>query len=443
MNPVPRIVIAGTHSGCGKTTIASGIMSALTHRGLKVQPFKVGPDFIDPSHHTRICGRISRNLDPFMMGDKGCIDTFIRATDGADIAVIEGVMGMYDGVDGSDIASTAHVARILKAPVVLVVDAKGMSRSVHALIDGYRRYDPTLLFCGVILNRIGSPRHRSMIDPSLTIPSFGYIPRKDELAVESRHLGLKMAHESASMGEFGKIIEDNCNLEALLEAAHNAPTLTNTINTMECKQKAYTRIGVAFDEAFCFYYQDNLDCLKRSGAELVFFSPLSGSLPDVDAVYLGGGYPELHLAALESSRCRQELKHAADSGMPVYAECGGLMYLTESITSDKTYRMCGILPASAEMTNRIQALGYVKGETVATHSFLSSGQTITGHEFHYSQLHPSSDARYALRLSRGKGIDGKKDGLISQNVLGCYTHTYFTPAFAHAMIEGAVQFSRQ
>ncbi len=443
MNPVPRIVIAGTHSGCGKTTIASGIMSALTQRGVKVQPFKVGPDFIDPSHHTRICGRFSRNLDPFMMGDEGCIDTFIRATDGADIAVIEGVMGIFDGLDGSDIASTAHVARIIKAPVVLVVDAKGMSRSVHALIDGYRRYDPTLRFSGVILNRIGSPRHRLMIEPSLSLPSFGYIPRKEELAVESRHLGLKMAHESVSMGEFGKIIEENCNLDALLAAAHNAPPLINAINTMECESMIHSRIGVAFDEAFCFYYQDNLDLLKRSGAELVFFSPLSGSLPDVDAVYLGGGYPELHLAALESSRCREELKKAADSGMPVYAECGGLMYLTESITSDKTYRMCGILPASAEMTGRIQALGYVKGETVASHSFLASGQTITGHEFHYSQLHLSCDARYALRLSRGKGIDGGKDGLLSQNVIGCYTHAYFTPAFTHAMIECAVKFSRQ
>ncbi len=443
MNTVPRIVIAGTHSGCGKTTIASGIMAALTKRGLKVQPFKVGPDFIDPSHHTRICGRISRNLDPFMMGEEGCIDTFIRATEGADIAVVEGVMGMYDGVDGSDMASTAHIARILKAPVILVIDAKGMSRSVHALIDGYRRYDPTLLFSGVILNRIGSPRHRSMIEPSLTIPSFGYIPRKEELAVESRHLGLKMAHESASMGEFGKIIEENCNLDAILDAAHQALPLKDPVNPIDNKKQAHTKIGVAHDEAFCFYYQDNLDNLKKAGAEIVFFSPLSDPLPDVDAVYLGGGYPELHLPALESSRCRQELKTATDSGMPVYGECGGLMYLTEEIRSDKTYRMCGILPACAEMTRRIQALGYVKGETIASHSFLAPGQTIFGHEFHYSQVHPSSDARYAFRLSRGKGIDSGKDGLISQNVLGCYTHAYFSPLFARALIDSALQFSRQ
>ena len=443
MNPVPRIVIAGTHSGCGKTTIASGIMAALTNRGLKVQPFKVGPDFIDPSHHTRICGRISRNLDPFMMGEEGCIDTFIRATEGADIAVVEGVMGMYDGVDGSDMASTAHVARILKAPVILVVDAKGMSRSVHALIDGYRRFDPTLLFSGVILNRIGSPRHRSMIEPSLTIPSFGYIPRKEDLAVESRHLGLKMAHESANMGEFGKIIEENCNIDAILGASHKAPLLKDSTNPIDNKKPAHTKIGVALDEAFCFYYQDNLDNLMKAGAELVFFSPLSGSLPEVDAVYLGGGYPELHLSALETSRCRQDLKKAVDSGMPVYGECGGLMYLTEEIGSDKTYRMCNILPACAEMTSRIQALGYVKGETLTSHSFVPSGQTITGHEFHYSQLYPSCDARYALRLSRGKGIDSGKDGLISGNALGCYTHTYFTPSFAQSLIQSAFQFSQQ
>ncbi|MFA6226745.1 MAG: cobyrinate a,c-diamide synthase [Methanoregula sp.] len=443
MNPVPRIVIAGTHSGCGKTTIASGIMAALTRRGLKVQPFKVGPDFIDPSHHTRICGRISRNLDPFMMGEQGCIDTFVRATKGADIAVIEGVMGIYDGVDGSDMSSTAHVARILKAPIILVVDAKGMSRSVHALIDGYRRYDPTLALCGVIFNRMGSPRHRSMIESSLAIPSFGYIPRKDELAVESRHLGLRMAHESGNMGEFGEIIEENGDLDALLRAAHQAPPITTTIDAGECELPVNATIGVAFDEAFCFYYQDNLDCLKRAGAELVYFSPLSGSLPDVDAVYLGGGYPELHLAALESSRCRQDLKHAADAGMPVYVECGGLMYLTGEIQSDTTYRMCGILPACAEMTKRIQALGYVKAESIGEHSFLPSGQTVTGHEFHYSRLEPACDARYALRLSRGKGINDGKDGLISGNVLGCYTHAYFTPSFAEALVDSASRFSQR
>jgi cobyrinic acid a,c-diamide synthase len=442
MTSIPRIVIAGTHSGCGKTTVASGIMAALTARGLKVQPFKVGPDFIDPSHHTRICGRISRNLDPFMMGEEGCTDTFLRTTVGADIAVIEGVMGIYDGVDGSDLASTAHIARILQAPVVLVIDAKGMSRSVHALIDGYRRYDPTLVFSGVIFNRMGSPRHRSMIEPSLAVPAFGYIPRKDDLIVESRHLGLKMAHEEGNMGKFGKVIEESCDLDALVVAANQAPPMKKTIPAGKHSQLAGGTIGVALDEAFCFYYQDNFDLLSRSGAKLVFFSPLHDRLPDVDAVYLGGGYPELHLSGLESSLCTRDLHHAAEQGMPVYAECGGLMYLTKEIHADKTYRMCGILPSTAEMTPRIQALGYVKGTGTGEVSYVSPSLGISGHEFHYSRLDPDNDVRYAISLSRGKGIIAGKDGLVSQNALGCYTHVYFTPAFTKRFAEAAIMFAK-
>lgn len=440
---IPRIVIAGTHSGCGKTTVASGIMAALAARGLKVQPFKVGPDFIDPSHHTRICGRISRNLDPFMMGEEGCTDTFIRASEGADIAVIEGVMGLYDGVDGSDLASTAHVARILQSPIALVADVKGMSRSVHALIDGYRRYDPDLIFSGVIFNRIGSSRHRSMIESALDVPAFGYIPRKEELALESRHLGLKMAYESGGMMEFGRIIEESCDIDTIVAAACMAPPLEKTVRKGKRNQRTNCTIGIALDEAFCFYYQDNLDRLISTGAKLVFFSPLRDRLPDIDAVYIGGGYPELHLSRLESSPCTQDLNHAAKLGMPLYAECGGLMYLTKQIQDDKTYRMCGILPATAEMTRRVQALGYVKGSCNGEISYMPSSQGFTGHEFHYSRLDPEPDARYAISLSRGKGILAGKDGLLSQNALGCYTHAYFTPAFAVKFAEAATVFSKR
>jgi cobyrinic acid a,c-diamide synthase len=442
MISLPRIVIAGTHSGCGKTTIASGVMAALAARGLKVQPFKVGPDFIDPSHHTNICGRISRNLDPFMMRKEGCIDTFLRATVGADIAVIEGVMGMYDGMDGTDEASTAHVARILDAPVILVVDAKGMSRSVHALIDGYRRYDPSLVFSGVIFNRTGSPRHRTMIESSLTIPAFGYVPRKETMAVESRHLGLKMAHESGNMGEFGTIIEESCDLDALLAAADKAPPMQKRIPDKVHDKKTRCKIGIAHDDAFCFYYQDNLDLLSRTGADLVFFSPLHDRLPEVDAVYLGGGYPELHLTALESAYCTRDLRYAAEQGMPLYAECGGLMYLTKEVQNEKTYRMCAILPSTAEMTCGVQALGYVKGTGTGEISFIPSSQAVTGHEFHYSRMDPDRDARYAINLSRGKGIIAGKDGLFSMNALGCYTHAYFSPAFVERFFEAATLFSK-
>ena len=443
MLTIPRIVIAGTHSGCGKTTIASGIMTALTARGLKVQPFKVGPDFIDPSHHTRICGRISRNLDPFMMGEDGCLDSFIRATEGADIAVIEGVMGMYDGVDGSDLASTAHVARILRTPIVLVVDAKGMSRSVHAVVGGYRQFDPSLTFSGIIFNRIGSTRHRSMIESSGTFPAFGFVPRQDDLAVESRHLGLKMAHETGSMSDFGKIIEESCDLSALLAAAHQAPTLRETSNAAEPTKKPGCTIGIALDEAFCFYYRDNLDLLSRTGANLVFFSTLHDTLPAVDAVYLGGGYPELHLAELETSPCTRDLNRAAGQGMPVYAECGGLMYLTKEIHTEKTYRMCNIFTSDTEMTRKIQALGYVKGTGTGEIAFIPSSMGITGHEFHYSRLDPERDARYAITLSRGKGIIAGKDGMVSHNALGCYTHAFFTPEFGMNFVKAAELFSKR
>jgi cobyrinic acid a,c-diamide synthase len=439
---IPRIVIAGTHSGCGKTTVASGIMAALTARGLKVQPFKVGPDFIDPSHHTRICGRPSRNLDPYMMGQDGCLETFHKATTGADIAVIEGVMGIFDGFEGTDLASTAHVARILASPILLVVDTKGMSRSVHALINGYTQFDPTLSFSGVIFNRIGSKRHRDMIEHTLTVPSFGWIPRREDLVVASRHLGLAMAHESDTFAGSGKIIEESCDIDAIISTARLAKPLPD-ITCVQEPERARVTIGVAFDEAFCFYYQDNFEQLSHAGASLVFFSPLHDPLPEVDAVYIGGGYPELSLPVLESAVCKQDLKQAADNGMPLYAECGGLMFLTQEISLDKTYRMCNILPATTHMTARIQALGYVKGVSIGGVPFLPPSLEITGHEFHYSYLDPERDVRFAIELSRGKGIQSGKDGMVVHNTLGCYTHAYFTSAFARQFVCAATDFSRR
>jgi cobyrinic acid a,c-diamide synthase len=438
-------MIAGTHSGCGKTTIASGIMAALTARGKKVQPFKVGPDFIDPSHHTRICRRPSRNLDPFMMGEEGCIDTFTRATDGADIAVIEGVMGMYDGIDGTDFSSTAHVARLLNIPVILVVDVKGMSRSVLALINGYTDFDTTISFAGVILNRVGSQRHRRMIESSLSVPALGWIPKREDIAIDSRHLGLKMAYETESMEKTGRVIEEFCDLDAIIASSDNCPVVTPHQKVMQTGKRKQIRatIGVALDDAFCFYYQDNLDRLRASGAEIVFFSPLVDQLPDVDALYFGGGYPELHLPALEASPCTSDLRPAVDAGMPVYGECGGLLYLTREIRSDRTYRLCGVLPADSEMTSQVQALGYVKGQSIGDRSFFPPLQSISGHEFHYSRVLPDHDATFAFRLTRGKGIDSGKDGLASVNALGMYTHAYFSDAVAEQFIDAAYRFSKK
>src|SRR5208337_4110537 len=344
---IPRVVIAGTHSGCGKTTIASGLMAALVDRGLTVQPFKTGPDFIDPSHHTLICGRPSRNLDVCMMGEAGIRRTFAAASSGADIAVIEGAMGLFDGREGSDTASAAHVARILKAPVILVVDVHAVSRSIHAVVKGFRDFDPRVKIAGIIYNKIGSDRHRAMIAQEEFVPALGWVPRQPDSEVKSRHLGLVMAHESPAMKTYGRVIAESCDLELILDVAKAAPPLGVPAPAAQKIPVARHRpvIGVARDDAFCFYYQDNLDRLARAGAKLRPFSPIADTAPEVDAVYIGGGYPELHAEALERSRCRQFIREQAAAGMPIYGECGGLMYLCGSLEADRRYTMAGVLPA--------------------------------------------------------------------------------------------------
>jgi cobyrinic acid a,c-diamide synthase len=439
---IPRIVIAGSHSGCGKTTISRGIMQALKDRGLLIQPFKVGPDFIDPTHHTVICARPSRNLDPFMMGEDGVRQTFASACRGADIAVIEGVMGLFDGLDGTPEASTAHVAGLLSSPVLLVVDVKGMSASANALIRGYSGFDPSLTVSGVIFNRIGSERHRQLIERTREIPAMGWVKRRAALTVESRHLGLHMAEEVPLDNAAGDAISSDCDIEAILETARSAPALLveEEIHPVPGNRP---RIGVAQDEAFCFYYQDNLDRLRSWGAEIVSFSPVHEPLPQVDGLYLGGGYPELHAGTLERSPCRHQVKSAAEAGMPVYGECGGLLFLSKSITVGGNFSMSGILPAAGEMTENVQALGYSKGTCTRGNSFFRDGMVVRGHEFHYSRLACERDATFVIRLGRGTGIAEGCDGLSEHNVTGCYTHSYFTDEFARSFVRAAALFGRR
>ncbi|WAI01744.1 cobyrinate a,c-diamide synthase [Methanogenium organophilum] len=431
---IPTIIIAGTHSGCGKTTISGALMSALVKRGLIVQPFKVGPDFIDPTHHTAICGRQSRNLDPYMMGEDGVIDTFTRASAGADIAVIEGVMGLFDGLEGEDTGSTAHVAKILGCPVVLVVDAKGASRSVNAQVLGFATFDRNVNIGGAIFNRVGSKRHAAMIAVSLAAPAFGYVPWDREKSVESRHLGLQMAHETSSISEFRDILEENCDVDAIIGIAQSNFAVRDGEPDGALTAHA-VRIGVAYDPAFNFYYADNFDRLRHAGAELVFFSPLTEHLPDVDALYFGGGYPELHRTELEQSPCRAEVKRAADRGLPIYAECGGLTYLTESIEMDGIRtKMCGVIPAETVKMGRFQALGYVDAACTAEDCLLPKGTSYRGHEFHYTKVDAAADVRFALELKRGRGIEDGKDGIYLQNVLAGYTHAYFTEKMASGLV---------
>lgn len=424
---IPGVVIAGTHSGCGKTSIATGIMAALSTR-CRVQPFKVGPDFIDPTHHTAITGRASRNLDTYMMGERGVIASFNHAVSDADIAVVEGVMGLFDGLeDGS--ASTAHVARVLRLPVVLVVDVKGMGQSAAALIKGYARFEPDLKVEGVILNRVGSPRHEHIIRTALKranlhIPVLGAIPAKTQIHTPSRHLGLHMAHEMEQRTALlASLISEHVDLSQLQEIASTAKTPVSTPASTSGVERD-VRVGVALDESFCFYYQDTLEHLQRY-AQVEFFSPMQDELPEVDGLYLGGGYPELHVRTLSTSPARRQIRRAACDGMPVYGECGALMYLCKSLEIEgETYPMCGVFDAHSRMMQRLQALGYTKAITVQDNVLTAKGCVVPGHEFHYSHTHCDHDQRFAYQMERGKGIMEGFDGLMYERALASYTHSH-------------------
>jgi cobyrinic acid a,c-diamide synthase len=420
---IPAVLIAGTHSGVGKTTMVLGLMAALRRRGLVVQPFKVGPDFIDPSHHAAICGRPSRNLDTFMMGVDGVRRSFWYGMEGADVAVVEGVMGLYDGLDATEEASTAEVAKALDIPVLLVINVHGMSRSAAATELGYTGFDPDVKIVGTILNRVGSERHLSILKKSMKLPIFGALPRSTEVELKSRHLGLQMGFEMEhDLEALASLVEEHANIDRIIDLA------CEPCGASEAKEASFgqVRIGVAKDEAFCFYYQENFAELQRRGAELVQFSPIRDELPDVDGLYIGGGYPELYAEALESGRARQQIKEASLDGMPIYGECGGLMYLAQDlIYEDSTHKMVGALPATTIMTKKLQALGYVEAHVVKSNPVVALGEVIRGHEFHYSRMEWQRDARFAYHLGRGRGIQNGWDGLVEHNTLGGYLHTHF------------------
>ena len=457
---IPAVLVAGTHSGVGKTTVVLGMMAALRRRGLVVAPFKVGPDFIDPSHHAAICGRPSRNLDTFMMGEGSVRRSFARGVEEADVAVIEGVMGLYDGLDSTEVASSAHVAKALGAPVLLVMNVHGTSRSAAAMALGYASYDPGVKISGLVLNRVGSERHRSLLEEALAplgIPILASLPRRGEITLPSRHLGLQMGFESRhDLEALADFIDENADLDGILELGCDVAEPEAQVAQGQAAREAETetapdreggriRIAVAYDEAFCFYYAENFEVLRRLGADLHFFSPIRDPLPEVDGLYLGGGYPELYAGALEESPTRHEIKKAAGDGMPVYGECGGLMYLCESVVSkdgDSENKMAGVLPASTTMTGRLQALGYVEGDVVAENPVVARGSAIRGHEFHYSKMDCARDARFAYRFRRGKGIVGDRDGLLEHETLGSYLHTHFSTFPVERFVASCMKYRR-
>lgn len=435
---IPRILVAGAASGVGKTTIATGIMAALGRRGLRVQGYKVGPDYIDPTYHTLATGVPSRNLDSWMLSSEAMLEVFARAAEKADIAVIEGVMGLFDGHgDAGGAGSSAEVAKTLQAPVVLILDVGKAAQSAGAMALGYRDFDPALTLVGVILNRTGSQRHfrlaKEAVEARTGLPVVGCLPKNKDLERPERHLGLVPTVEQEELDAFSAHLADQVastvDLDLLLDLARSAQPLEcqKTCLFAQNQEVDSVRVGVARDEAFSFYYQDNLDLLASHGAEIVYLSPLHDeSLPsDLAGLYLGGGFPEVYAENLASNqRLLSDVRSAIENGLPTYAECGGLMYLCEGLVDfdGRTFELVGALPHWCEMKGQRAMVGYVTLQ-VTRHTILAEkGAVLRGHEFHWSQLKdgPPADAPYQVLSPISR-----PEGLARGNLLASYVHLHF------------------
>jgi cobyrinic acid a,c-diamide synthase len=461
MITIPRIIVAGDRSSSGKTTISVGIMSLLSERGMKVQPFKVGLDYIDPSYHAMVTGRTSENLDGFLMPDPAITEAFQHSAEDADIAVIEGVRGLYEGLESlSDVGSTAQIAKILKCPVILVVDAQSITRSTAAIVKGYKEFDRGVNIRGVILNKVGSDRHaekaKMAIEKYTGVEVLGAIPRNKAMSLTMRHLGLVPAREGASrvpdfdskIEKVKAIIKEHTNVDRIVEIAKEAPKIRNGKQSIFAKGKsAGIRIGVALDEAFNFYYKDNVDLLNLKGAEVIYFSPLHDSeIPEVDGLMIGGGYPEIYASELAANgSMKKSVSEASQRGMPIYGECGGLMYLSKSLecADGKSYEMVGVMDAKSSMLQHVRTIGYVLGKFERDTPIGSKGTFFKGHEFHYSVMTDiGMDVTFAYRMDRGIGIKDGMDGMIVNNTLGSYTHLHaasYAP-FASKFVEACATY---
>jgi len=449
---IPRIVIAGVTSGVGKTSITTAIIHGLREKGYSVQPFKVGPDFIDPSYLTSISGNLAHNLDVWMMKKDGVLKSFIHNSQ-ADISIIEGVMGYYDGFDGkSSFASTYDVANITKSHVILVLDASKAARSIAATAMGFKNFEKNSRICGIILNKIGSKKHEQLCREALKkvkLPILGVIPRSNYLQLDSRHLGLIPVREKISLDKkiksIAKLLSSFIKIEKIIKLSKDVSNLPQIPDKKNKKKQ--TRIAVALDESFNFYYADNLDSLRRLGAEIVYFSPISDKkIPSCDGIYIGGGFPEVKGELLQRNHSMKKLiKKAAEDGLPIYAECGGLMYLTRSISyKSGKFKMVGLFDAITVMEQRLK-LNYTSAKIRSGSPFLLKSKIIKGHEFHYSELDLlSKDSKFAYDLSIGMGIKDKKDGLTVYNTLASYMHVHFSNSpIACNFVNACISYSRK
>jgi cobyrinic acid a,c-diamide synthase len=469
---IPRIVIAGASSNVGKTTVAAGLIAALRRQGLIVQPFKCGPDYVDPSYHERAAGRPCRNLDTWMLSDSQLLESFARASRDADIAVVEGVMGVLDGSDWhEERGSTAQIAKLLNAPVLLVFDISGSARSAAAGVLGYQHFDPDVAIRGVVLNFAGSERHArgcaEAIERTTTLPTMGWLPRDLQLQIPERHLGLvpggEQVDSDALITQMANAVNARFDVARIVGTARAAvqasvrppessviadardpasrPAIAVACDPAPHPVIAAARggaprpvIAVARDEAFCFYYPENLELLAEEGAAIEFFSPLRGERPSPNAagVYLGGGYPELHGPALASNMgLWAALKDMHAAAAPIYAECGGLMVLTEGLTDSggHTWSMCGLLPGFARMSGKLAALGYRHATALRGNLLADRGDSLRGHEFRYSSWVRETDVADDTAAWHVRGTRGDKQeadvGYARGNLLASYLHVHF------------------
>jgi len=435
-----RVIIAGTSSEVGKTVISTGIMKALSKK-YNVQGYKVGPDYIDPTYHTIATGNKSRNLDSFFMNKEQIKYLFQKHSKGKDISIIEGVRGLYEGISAvDDIGSTASVAKALDSPIILLVNAKSLTRSAIAMIKGFMSFD-NVKIRGVIFNFVRSEKHIKKLKEAMgyylpDVEIIGFIPRNEDFGVEGRHLGLVPTPENLEdmrnkVKLWGELIEKYLDLDKIVEISDEDFEEIDDVLLWEVKEN-YKKIAVAYDEAFNFYYWDNFDALKENKAKIEFFSPLKdGEVPDADILYIGGGYPELFKEEL--SKNREMIESIREFDGYIYGECGGLMYLTKSIDN---VPMVGLLNCSAVMTKHVQGLSYVKAEFLENCLIGRKGLKFKGHEFHYSKIVNIKEDNFAYKIERGRGIINKLDGIFKRRVLAGYLHNHAVanPYFASSMV---------
>ena len=433
-----HLLISAAHKSSGKTTVTLGLCAALRDQGRQIQPFKKGPDYIDPMWLGQAAGNPCHNLDFYTMQPDEILATVGYYSAQADLALIEGNKGLYDGLDLDGSNSNAALAKLLKAPVILVIDARGMTRGIAPLILGYQAFDAEVRIAGVILNQLGGSRHesklRAVIEYYTDVPVLGAVAREASLEIVERHLGLIPSNEHAAsvarIRHIGETIGRQVDLERIRAIAESAGTLpTAPPFDLNAQDQAPVRIGIARDEAFGFYYPDDLAALSRAGAELVPINTLRDStLPSIDGLFIGGGFPETCMDALAANQnLRKAIRSAIENGLPTYAECGGLMYLARSLKwKDKHAEMVGVIPGDIEMHARPQGRGYVRLEETAAMPWPASantGKQVAAHEFHYSGLtNLDPQAEFAFKVLRGTGIDGRHDGFVYKNLLACYTH---------------------